>query len=92
MKFEKYLNEENKKTWLDAAKWVVKNSQAVYINQKTYDFNEDKPKNSKGYVLLDGFTANTMIQIHNALSPKAKKKFEDMSLIQAVDITWKIAK
>lgn len=91
MKLKDYLI-EGKKSWLDAAKWVVKHHQFVYINPKNNDFYEGHDK-KKGYIILDATTANMLVQIADALKDvKNKEKFTNMPVHQAVDIGWKLVK
>lgn len=89
MRLREYLTEA-KKNWLDAAKWVVKNHQYVYIHPKTNDFYEGHDKKS-GYIILDAVTAGMLTQIADALKDvKNREKFTSMPLLQAVDIGWKL--
>ena len=79
MNFKEYITE--KKSWVDAAQWVVKHHQYVYVNQKTNEFfpDEDKIKSKKGLVLLDAVTAGAMVQIMDALSKtSSKNKYKDI--------------
>jgi hypothetical protein len=77
------------KSWTDAARWVVKNKQMVYINPKTNDTSEDK---KKGYIVLDAMTANMLTKILDNVSGDVKKKFSNLNLLQAVNIGWKMVK
>lgn len=88
MKLKEYLVE--KKSWLDAARQVVKQHQFVYINPKT---NEISDKKKKGFIALDAVTAGMLTQIADALKDvKHKEHFTSMPLLKAVDIGWKLVK
>jgi len=88
MKLKDYLKEG--KSWLDAARKVVKEHQFVYINPKNNDISDKK---KKGYIALDAVTASMLTQIADALKDvKNKEHFTSMPLLQAVDIGWKLVK
>lgn len=94
MKLRDFLNEEEEyivegKSWLDAARKVVKEHQFVYIDPKTNDISDKK---KKGYIALDAVTSNMLVQIADALKDVNKEKFTNMPLLQAVDIGWKLVK
>lgn len=94
-------------TWLEAARRIVANQQYEVINPTTGEpvetewvlDDDDNPlgeklvaTNSDG-VLLDGFTAQHMLAVYDALkTPEAKAKFEAMNLLRAVDVTWALVK
>jgi hypothetical protein len=93
-------------TWLDAARRVVANKQYEVINPTTGEpvptewvpddddtVHGEKlvAKNDDG-VLLDGTTANLLVQVHDALGEEARAKFLSMDVVRAADISWKLVK
>ena len=89
MKLQKYMINEAKANWLEAARIVLKKHQMVYINPKTGKTSEEK---KLGFMVLDAVTANMLVTIADALSKEANEKFTSMPLLQAVDIGWKLIK
>lgn len=62
-------------TWLAAAREVV----------------ETKSYTEVDGVLLDLFSASTMVQIHDALAPANAAKFAAMPIERAVEVAFKLA-
>lgn len=42
-------------------------------------------------VLLDGFTASMLVQIHDALNEKNRAVFDGLPITKAVTVGWKLA-
>jgi len=53
---------------------------------------EEDPEEHKGKHILDATTANTVIQVRDALNDKNKIKFESLGIFQMIDLTWKVVK
>lgn len=88
-------------TWLEAARRVVEKSGYEVINPDTCEPVEtkwiDEPPEGEQLVavngdgvLLDAFTAQHMLVLHEHLGPEARAKFEAMPLMKAVNVTWKM--
>lgn len=48
-------------------------------------------ENEKGWTWLDAVTANVVCQVHDALSPDQREKFEALPAKVILDFCWKIA-
>ena len=48
-------------------------------------------ENGKGWTWLDAVTANVVCQVHDALSPDQREKFEALPAKVILDFCWKIA-
>ncbi len=75
------------KSWIDAARKVVKESSYTYIDITT---NEESSKKNKNSTILDGVTANMLVKIYDSLNDDNKKKFGYLPILQAVKLGWSL--
>lgn len=90
--------------WLDSARRIVARHQFEVLDPMTGEsveyvwvlnpegwepVEEIKPKRGNG-VMLDAFTAQYMVQIHDALADERRERFRAMTFLQAVNVTTKI--
>ena len=61
---------------IDRLRWIVHHHQAA---------------RTEG-VMMDGFTASMLVQVHDALSDVNREKFLAMQIRQMVTVGWKLAK
>jgi len=81
--------------WIEAARYVVNNKQAVTVDIATNKITNKRPsgKSKKpGQVILDLFTANMLVNIYDAINDKNKKMFGELNIIKAVNVGWKLVK
>jgi hypothetical protein len=76
------------KGWIDAVRWIVQNKQCRRIMPET---GELVPENKTGGMLMDLFSASTMVQVYDALNDTNKAKLNAMDLRRAHRISRRSA-
>lgn len=83
--------------WLDTARRVVDTGTFAVVDPSTgeavpdveWDTVTQMPAEGQG-VLLDMFSASTMVQIHDTLSPHLAERFAAMPVVKAHSIAFKM--
>ena len=81
--------------FIDCANYVKENGCCLIRERKgtnEYDCKVFTSGSKRGWVYLDGYTASAVVSIYNALGDDNKVKFETLSALAAIDITWKLLK
>ncbi|MDR3560510.1 MAG: hypothetical protein P4N59_03575 [Negativicutes bacterium] len=81
----------------EAAKLVVTESQYKLVRMKKNSTPDqldvkDHEGNKKGWIFLDGVTANLIVKVTEALGEENRAKFLSLNPLQAVNVAWKLVK
>jgi hypothetical protein len=80
--------------WIDAARACADSKQAQNVRVNTDGGGVDfKPwqGNKRGWTVLDGVTANLLVQVVSALNEENAAKFLALPFERAVAVAWKLA-
>jgi hypothetical protein len=86
---EEYQPSEGTKGWIDAARWIVENRQCRRVIPETGQL---VPDEQRGGLLLDLFSASTMVQVYDALNDANQARLNGMDLRVAHHIVFHVLK
>ena len=86
---EKYEPQAEKKGWIDAIRWIVENKQCRRVIPET---GELVPEDKSGGMLVDLFSASTMVQVYDALNETNKARLNAMDVRLAHRIVFQVLK
>jgi hypothetical protein len=80
----------------EIVKKIITEQQYLIIRERKneageYDIKEDCGT-KKGWVYIDGVTANLINKIYNALSEERREKYISLPLSRLIDVSWKMVK
>lgn len=86
---EQYKPQAEKQGWVEAARWIVGHRQCRHIIPET---GELVPEEKRGGMLLDLFSASTMVQVYDALNEANQAKLNALDLRVAHHIVFQVLK
>jgi hypothetical protein len=86
---EQYKPQAEKQGWIEAARWIVGHRQCRRVIPET---GELVPEEKRGGMLLDLFSASTMVQVYDALNEANQAKLNALDLRVAHHIVFQVLK
>jgi hypothetical protein len=84
-----YKPQAEKQSWIEAARWIVEHRQCRRVIPETGELVSEE---NRGGMLLDLFSASTMVQVYDALSAANQARLNGMDLRVAHHIVFQVLK